>query len=96
MVPVFTESIARLTGQHLIAVQTVLRDDYSEYEKARPWMESAADLVIDSTHVPVAEVAERIAVSAEQRMAATLSLRLRAAAERACRDCVPLGARVRG
>jgi len=42
--------------------------------KARSWMESAADLVIDSTHVPVAEVAERIAVSAEQRMATALSL----------------------
>ena len=29
-------------------------------------MEAAADLVIDTTRVPVAEVAERIAVSAEQ------------------------------
>ena len=36
-------------------------------------MESAADLVIDTTHVPVAEVAERIAVSAERRMAPALS-----------------------
>jgi hypothetical protein len=28
LVPVFTETIARFTGQHLIAVQTVLREDY--------------------------------------------------------------------
>lgn len=148
LVPVFTESIARLTGQHLIAVQTVLREDYwqeltagfertsldifhvllhvdsdvlaerikadqveagacqwrldhvTDYEKARPWMESAADLVIDTTHVPVAEVAERIAVSAERWMAAASALRgglaLPAVAERACRDCVPLGAGLHG
>jgi shikimate kinase len=117
LVPVFTERIARFTGQHLIAVQTVLREDYwqelavgfertpldifhvllhvdsdvlaerikadevdagacqwrldhiSDYEKARPWMESAADLVIDATRLPAGEVAERIAVEAEQRMA---------------------------
>jgi AAA domain len=146
LVPMFTESIARFTGQHLVAVQTVLREDYwqeltagfertsldifhvllhvdsdvlaeriegdqvevgarqwrldhiSDYEKARPWMEPAADLVIDTTHVPVAEVAERIAVSAELRMAAAPSLCgglvLRAVAERARRDCVPLGAGV--
>jgi len=122
LVPVFTETIARFTGQHLIAVQTVLREDYwreltagfertaldifhvllhvdsdvlaerikadeveararqwrldhiSDYEKARAWMESAADLVIDATHLPAAEVAERIAVEAEQRMAAAPSL----------------------
>jgi shikimate kinase len=130
LVPVVTETIARFTGQHLIAVQTVLREDYwqeltegfkrtpldifhvllhvdsdvlaerikadevevgayqwrldhiSDYEKARPWMESAADLVIDTTHVPVAEVAERIAVEAQQRMAAAPSLCLRAVAGR--------------
>jgi hypothetical protein len=117
LVPVFTEKIALFTGQHLIAVQTVLREEYwqeltagfertpldifhvllhvdsdvlaerikadealavarqwrldhiSDYEKARPWMESAADLVIDTTHLPAPEVAERIAVEAEQRMA---------------------------
>jgi AAA domain len=122
LVPVFTEKIARFTGQHLIAVQTVLREDYwrelavgfertpldifhvllhvdsdvlaerikadeveagacqwrldhiSDYEKARPWMESAADLVIDTTHLPAAEVAERIAVKAERRMAEAPSL----------------------
>jgi shikimate kinase len=122
LVPVFTETIARFTGQHLIAVQTVLREDYwleltegfrkvrldvfhvllhvdsdvlaerikadevesracqwrldhiSDYEKARPWMESAADLVIDSTPAPARAVAERIAVEAEKRMAQAPSL----------------------
>jgi shikimate kinase len=117
LVPVFTEKIAAFTGQHLIAVQTVLREDYwreltegfqrtplaifhvllhvdsdvlaerikadeveapacqwrldhiGDYEKSRPWMESAADLVIDTTNLPVADVAERIAVAAEQRIA---------------------------
>lgn len=119
LVPVFTEKIAGFTGQHLIAVQTILREDYwrelsqgfrripldifhvllhvdsdvlaerikadqveakacqwrldhiSDYEKARPWMQSAADLVIDATNLPVAEAAERIAVEAEKRIAST-------------------------
>jgi shikimate kinase len=118
LVPVFTAKIAAFTGQHLIAVQTVLREDYwreltqgfqrtpleifhvllhvdsgvlaerikadevdaracqwrldhiSDYEKSRPWMESAADLVIDTTHLPVADVAEQIATAAEKRIAA--------------------------
>ncbi len=117
LVPVFTEKIAAFTGQHLIAVQTVLREDYwreltqgfrrtpltilhvllhvdsgvlaerikadeveatarqwrldhiGDYEQARPWMQSAADLVIDTTHLPVADVAERIAVAVEKRIA---------------------------
>lgn len=117
LVPVFTEKIADFTGQHLIAVQTVLREDYwreltqgfkrtpldifhvllhvdsevlaerikadevdakacqwrldhiSDYEKARPWMTSAADLVIDATNLPAVDVAERIAVEAEKRIA---------------------------
>jgi shikimate kinase len=116
LVPVFTEKISAFTGQHLIAVQTVLREDYwreliqgfgrtpltifhvllhvdsdvlaerikadeleakacqwrldhiSEYEKSRPWMESAADLVIDTSTLPVADVAKRIAVAAEKRI----------------------------
>jgi hypothetical protein len=136
LVPVFTEKIARFTGQHLIAVQTVLREDYwqeitagfertplevfhvllhvdsdvlaerikadeveagacqwrldhiSAYETARPWMESAADLVIDATHLPASEAAERIAVEAEQRMAEAPwlcgGICLHAVAERAC------------
>jgi shikimate kinase len=116
LVPVFTETIARFTGQHLIAVQTVLREDYwrelargfrgtqldifhvllhvdsdvlaerikadeawpraspwrldhiSAYEEARPWLESAADLVIDATSLPAVDVAERIAAVAEERI----------------------------
>ena len=142
LVPVFTENIARFTGQHLIAVQTVLREDYwqeltagfqrtrldifhvllhvdsgvlaerikadeveapcqwrldhiGDYEKARPWMESAADLVIDTTYLPVADAGERIAAEAEQRMAGAPSLCggicLRAVAERA-RDQEPVTA----
>jgi shikimate kinase len=114
LVPVFTEKIAGFTGQHLIAVQTVLREEYwreltegfrrtpldilhvllhvdsdvlaerikadevetgacqwrldhiSDYEKARPWMESAADLVVDATNLAVVDVAERIVVEAER------------------------------
>ena len=116
LVPVFTEKIASFTGQHLIAVQTVLREGYwheltqgfertaldifhvllhvdsdvlaerikadqvdakacqwrldhiSDYEKSRPWLESAADLVVDATNLPVADVAERIAAEAEKRV----------------------------
>jgi len=121
LVPVFTEKIASFTGQHLIAVQTVLREDYwrelargfgrtslavfhvllhvdsdvlteriradeveakacqwrldhiGDYEKARPWMEQAADLVIDTTQLPVVDVADRIAIAAEKRIAGTRS-----------------------
>jgi shikimate kinase len=117
LVPAFAEKIAGFTGQHLIAVQTVLREDYwrelmegfrrtpldifhvllhvdsdvlaerikadereakayqwrldhvSDYEKSRPWMESAADLVIDATNLPAVEVAGRIAAEAEKRIA---------------------------
>lgn len=122
LVPVFTETMARFTGQHLITVQTVLREDYwheltegfrrtqldvfhvllhvdsdvlaerikadeveagacqwrldhiNDYEKSRPWMESAADLVIDATHLPVADVGERIEVEAGKRLAKASSL----------------------
>jgi hypothetical protein len=128
LVPVFTESIARFTGQHLVAVQTVLREDYWE-ELTAGFERTSLDIFhvllhVDSdvlaerikadqvdagarqwrldhiTHVPVAAVAERIAVSAEQRMAAAPSLcgglALRDVAERGCRDCVPLGAGLHG
>ena len=118
LVPSVTGSIAAFTGQHLIAVQTVLREDYwreltqgfrrtpldifhvllhvdseilaerikadksdpwacqwrlehiSGYEKGRPWMESAANLVIDATHLPATDVADRIAAEAEKHIAA--------------------------
>ena len=44
-------------------------DHIGDYEKSRPWMESAADLVIDTTNLPVADVAGRIAAEAEIRIA---------------------------
>jgi hypothetical protein len=44
-------------------------DLIGDYEKARPWMEAAADFVIDTTRLPAADVAERIAVEAEKRLA---------------------------
>jgi AAA domain len=143
LVPVFTEKIALFTGQHLIAVQTVLREEYwqeltagferteldifhvllhvdsdvlaerikadedlavacqwrldhiGDYEKARAWMESAADLIVDTTYLPVADVGERIAVEAEKRIAGAPSLCggicFRAIAERAC-DQEPVAA----
>jgi len=117
LVPVFAESIAAFTGQHLIAPQTVLSEAYwaelaqsfrkrsldvfhvllhvdtevltarieadeipigarrwrldhiREYEKSRSWMEAAADIVIDSTGLPAADVAERIAIESGQRIA---------------------------
>jgi shikimate kinase len=46
-------------------------DHIAGYEKSRPWMESAADLVIDATSLPAADVAERIAKEAEKRIAET-------------------------
>jgi shikimate kinase len=44
-------------------------DHIRDYEKSRSWMESAADIVIDTTDLPVADVAERIAIEADQRLA---------------------------
>jgi shikimate kinase len=44
-------------------------DHIREYEKSRSWMESAADIVIDSTDLPAADVAERIAIEVDQRIA---------------------------
>jgi hypothetical protein len=46
-------------------------DHISDYEKSRPWLDSAADLIIDSTNLPVTDVAERIAVEAEKRISET-------------------------
>jgi chloramphenicol 3-O-phosphotransferase len=42
-------------------------DHIGDYENARPWLESAADLVVDTTNLPVADVAERIAAAAQRR-----------------------------
>lgn len=44
-------------------------DHVREYEKSRSWMESAADMVIDSTDLPAADVAEQIAIEVGQRIA---------------------------
>jgi hypothetical protein len=43
-------------------------DHISDYEKSRPWMESAADLVIDATQLPVIDVVEQIAAAAKKRI----------------------------
>jgi hypothetical protein len=109
LVPVVLQEVAKLTGQHLVAVQSVLVESYwrelaagfgrlslpvfhvllhadtdllaqriradevereacqwrldhlAEYTVARSWMEAAADLVVDSTALPVAEVAAVVA-----------------------------------
>jgi hypothetical protein len=44
-------------------------DHISDYERSRPWMESAADFVIDTTDLPAADVAARIAAAADKRIA---------------------------
>ena len=44
-------------------------DHISDYERSRPWMESAADFVIDTTNLPAADVAARIAAAADKRTA---------------------------
>ena len=44
-------------------------DHISDYERSRPWMESAADFVIDTTNLPAADVAARIAAAADKRIA---------------------------
>lgn len=109
LVPAVMDQIGRLTGQHLITVQSVLVQSYwrelqagldrhslplfhvllradpavlaeriradqaerdasqwrldhlSEFAAARAWMEAAADLVVDSTALPVPAVASLIA-----------------------------------
>src|SRR5690348_4333585 len=43
-------------------------DHIGAYEKSRPWLESAADLVVDTTTMTAADVAERIAAEAEKRV----------------------------
>lgn len=109
LVPVVMAEVTGLTGQHLIAVQSVLVESYwrellaglgrlslpvfhvllhadadvleeriradevesgacqwrldhlAGYAAARSWMEAAADLVVDSTELPVAEAAAAVA-----------------------------------
>lgn len=108
LVPVVMDEISRLTGHHLIAVQTVLVEDYwreledglrsrghdvihvlldadaetlhtridadpeghdirrwrhehvDRYQSARPWLLSAADLVVDTTKHPAQSAADQI------------------------------------
>jgi len=112
LVPVVMAEVARLTGQHLITVQTVLVETYwrelragldahslevfhvllhadpavlaarirtdqadpgacqwrldhlEQFAAARPWLEAAADLVVDSTALSVAEAARMVADAA--------------------------------
>lgn len=81
LVPVFTEKIVdsgilaeriaeRIKADQLDTQACQWRLDHiSGYERSRPWMESVADLVIDTTNLPVTDVAERIATKAEKRIA---------------------------
>jgi len=44
-------------------------DHIGDYERSRPWMAAAADLVLDITGRPPAEAADRIAAAVEPRLA---------------------------
>jgi shikimate kinase len=118
LVPAVLAEVASLTGQHVIAVQTVLVEAYwaqlraglaersldvfhvllhaddavlaerikadeaergacqwrldhlAEYATARPWMEAAADLVVDSTTLSAADVAQAVAAAVASTLAA--------------------------
>jgi hypothetical protein len=59
LVPVFTEKIARFTGQHLIAVQTVLREDYWQ-ELTAGFERTPLDIFHVLLHVDSDVLAERI------------------------------------
>jgi adenylylsulfate kinase-like enzyme len=119
LVPVVLSEVASLTGQHLIAVQTVLVESYweelraglaacsldifhvllhadpavlaqriradqvesracqwrlehlADYAAARPWMEAAADLVVDSTALSVADAAQTVAAAVVPALASS-------------------------
>ena len=121
LVPAVLAEVASLTGQHLIAVQTVLVESYweelraglaacsldvfhvllhadpavladriradqaessacqwrldhlADYAIARPWMEAAADLVVDSTRLSVADVAQTVAAVVASALSADSS-----------------------
>jgi hypothetical protein len=61
---------ARIEADELQAKAFQWRLDHiGDYEKSRSWMESAADIVIDSTDLPVVDVVERIAIEADKRIA---------------------------
>jgi hypothetical protein len=59
VLPVFTEKIAGFTGQHLIAVQTVLREDYW-HELTHGFKRAPLDIFHVLLHVDSDVLAERI------------------------------------
>jgi AAA domain len=59
LVPVFTKTIARFTGQHLVAAQTVLRADYW-HELTEGFARTPLDLFHVLLHVDSEALAERI------------------------------------
>jgi hypothetical protein len=60
--------IASFTGQHLLAVQTVLREDYWR-ELTQAFNRTRLGVFHVLLHVDSAVLAERIAVEAEKRIA---------------------------
>ena len=72
LVPVFTESIARLTGQHLIAVQTVLREDYWQ-ELTAGFERTSLDIFHVLLHVDSDVLAERIKADRVEARASSVS-----------------------
>jgi len=68
LVPVVTEKIASFTGQHLIAVQTVLREDYWR-ELTQAFKRTPLGLFHVLLHVDSDVLAELIAVEAGKRIA---------------------------
>lgn len=62
---------ARIKADELDATACQWRLDHiGDYEKSRSWMVPAADLMIDSTDLSAVDVAERVAVEANKRIAA--------------------------
>jgi hypothetical protein len=59
LVPVVTEAVARFTGQHLIAVQTVLREEYWR-ELTDGFRRAELDVFHVLLHVDSAALADRI------------------------------------
>jgi hypothetical protein len=73
LVPVFTEKIALFTGQHLIAVQTVLREEYWQ-ELTAGFGRTELDIFHVLLHVDSDVLAERI--KADEDLAAACQWRL--------------------
>ena len=68
LVPVFTEKIAGFTGQHLIAVQTIMREDYWR-ELIQGFQRSPPDIFHVLLHVDSDVLAERIQADAVEAKA---------------------------